>query len=109
MLAAMDKGRSRLQLIDISADDFDPSPYNRTHAQLMGEIHGVTPEGDLITGVEVFRRAYAAVGWGWLLGWTRWPGVRWISDRCYDWFARHRLRLTGRGGACGASACAPQK
>ena len=30
----------------------------------MATIHGITPEGDVITGIKVFERAYAAVGLG---------------------------------------------
>lgn len=95
-LRKLDRGRGRLAIIDIAAPDFDASRYGRTFDQLMGEIHGVLPSGSLVTGVEVFRRAYAAVGFGWLLAWTAWPGLRWVSDQAYRWFARNRLRWTGR-------------
>jgi len=71
----------------------------------MERIHGVMPDGALITGVEVFRRAYAAVGAGWMLAPTRWPILRTLSDAAYAWFARHRLRLTGRGGECESGRC----
>jgi predicted DCC family thiol-disulfide oxidoreductase YuxK len=71
----------------------------------MGEIHGVTIDGRLVKGVEVFRRAYAAVGWGWMLAPTAWPGLRWVSDAVYRWFAKNRLRLTGRRGACEGGRC----
>lgn len=97
----LDRGRGRLALVDIAAPEFDPGHYGTTMDRLMAEIHGVTPEGRLVTGVEVFRRAYGAVGWGWLLAPTGWPGLRWVSDRAYAWFARNRLRWTGRcDGAC---------
>lgn len=100
----LDRGRGRLGLIDISAPAFDPSRYGRTMDQLMGEIHGVGADGSLITGMEVFRRAWRAVGYGWLLAPTAWPVVRPIADAAYRWFARHRLRLTGR---CTPESCAP--
>jgi predicted DCC family thiol-disulfide oxidoreductase YuxK len=63
---------------------------------LMAEIHGRLPDGRIITGVEVFRRLYTAVGFGWLVAPTRWPGVRQGLDLAYRFFARYRLRLTGR-------------
>jgi len=53
----------------------------------------------VIEGMEVFRRAYAAVGLGWLLAPSGWPGVGRLFDAAYRWFARNRLRLTGRGPA----------
>lgn len=72
----------------------------------MARIHGVLPGGELVEGVEVFRRAYAAVGLGWLLAPTRWPGLRRLADAGYRLFARNRLRLTGRAGECDTGRCA---
>jgi predicted DCC family thiol-disulfide oxidoreductase YuxK len=66
----------------------------------------VLPDGTLVEGVEVFRRAYAAVGLGWLVAPTRWPLLRPLADAAYRWFARNRLRLTGRGEVCNADRCA---
>jgi len=63
-------------------------------------ISQVLPDGSLVKGMEVFRRAYDAVGLGWLLAPTNWPVLRSISDAGYAWFARIRLHLTGRTSAC---------
>jgi predicted DCC family thiol-disulfide oxidoreductase YuxK len=63
------------------------------------------PDGSLVRGMEVFRRAYDAVGLGWLLAPTRWPILRSIFDAGYSWFARNRLRLTGRTGTCDSGRC----
>ena len=65
----------------------------------MARIHGVLPDGTVIEGVEVFRRAYAAVGLGWLIAPTRWPGCRRLTDLAHRIFARNRLRWTGRTSA----------
>lgn len=103
MLQALNRS-GRLALEDIAAPDFDPARYGRTMAALMGQIHGVLPEGQLVTGVEVFRRVYAAVGLGWLLAPTAWPVLRPLFDRAYHWFAANRLRWTGRSG-CETGTC----
>lgn len=106
LLRRLDRGRGRLGLVDIASDDFEASAFGTTHEAVMGHIHGVMPDGTLVAGVEAFRRAYSAVGWGWLLAWTRWPVLSALADRAYTFFARHRLRLTGRAacaeGRCGA-------
>ncbi|MHC4992689.1 MAG: thiol-disulfide oxidoreductase DCC family protein, partial [Planctomycetota bacterium] len=73
LMERMDRGRGRLVLEDIAAADFDASRYGRTYDELMGTIYGVLPDGRLVTGVEVFRRAYAALGLGWLMAPTSWP------------------------------------
>ena len=106
VLRRLDRGRGRLRLEDIAAPDFDPVRVGRSMDQLMGTIHGVTADGTIVTGMEVFRRAYAAVGLGWLLAPTAWPGLRPVFDRAYRWFARNRMRLTGRrDDACPGDRC----
>ena len=72
--------------------DFDAAAHGTDLATLMARIHGVLPDGTLIEGVEVFRRAYAAAGLGWLVAPTRWPGLRQLSEWAYRVFARNRLR-----------------
>lgn len=98
MLARRDR-EGRLAVADISAPDFPAARYGRSREELMARIHGVLPDGTVIEGMEVFRRAYAAVGLGWLLAPSRWPLLGGLFDRAYRWFARNRLRLTGRSGA----------
>jgi predicted DCC family thiol-disulfide oxidoreductase YuxK len=105
LLAWLDGGRSRLALEDISAPGFDAGRYGRSQDELMAEIHGLLPDGRLVKGMEVFRQAYAAVGFAWLLAPTGWPMIKPLADRAYAWFARNRMRLTGRGAACGTGHC----
>ena len=63
----MNRGRNRLVTEDITAASFDPERYGTTTQELPGQIHGVLPDGNLVKGVEVFCRAYGAVGLVWLL------------------------------------------
>ncbi len=104
----LDRGRGRLRIVDIAAPGFDAGAYATTHEAAMGAIHGVTDDGRTLTGMEVFRRAYDAVGWGWLLAPTGWPVIKPLADGAYRWFARNRLRLTRRSDACEAGRCAPR-
>ena len=109
MLRRRDR-RQRLAFEDIAAPGFQASVYGLDHATVMGRIHAVLPSGEVIEGMEVFRRAYAAVGLGWLLAASRWPGLRRVFDAAYGVFARNRLRWTGREGeACRADRCEPSQ
>jgi predicted DCC family thiol-disulfide oxidoreductase YuxK len=99
--------RGRVRFTDIAAESFDPSTVGRTFEDLMARIQGRDLEvdgtpGPWVEGVEVFRRLYAAVGFSPLVALTRLPGVRHLLDAGYRWFARNRLRLTGR---CTADSC----
>jgi predicted DCC family thiol-disulfide oxidoreductase YuxK len=102
MLQGLDRRRQRIRFVDIAADGFDAGSVGLTWQALMDRIHGRLPDGTLVEGVEVFRRLYAAVGFGPLVALTRLPGVRQLLDLAYHAFAKHRLRLTGRcvDGAC---------
>jgi predicted DCC family thiol-disulfide oxidoreductase YuxK len=104
-LEKRDRGRGRIQFEDIAGPSFDPGGYGLDAGMVMARIHGVLPDGTVIEGVEVFRRAYAAVGLGWLLAPTRWPGLRRLAELAYRIFARNRLRWTGRASACEAGRC----
>ena len=91
----------RIALTDIAAPGFDPGRYGLDRDRVMRRIHGVLPDGRVVEGMEVFRRAYAAVGLGWLVAPSRWPGIGRLFDRAYEVFARNRLRWTGREDAAG--------
>lgn len=101
MLQRRDRQR-RIGFVDIAADGFDAASVGLTWQTLMDRIHGRLPDGRLVEGVEVFRRLYAAVGFGRLVALTRLPGIRQLFDVAYRLFARNRLRITGRcvDGAC---------
>jgi predicted DCC family thiol-disulfide oxidoreductase YuxK len=92
---------------DISVPDFDASRYGLTHEQVMGVMHGVFPDGRIVTKVEAFRHAYRFVGLGWLLAPTGWPVLRGLTDWAYERFARNRATI-GRflgGRSCATGRC----
>jgi len=99
----------RLVFEDISAPDFDASRYCLTNAQVMGVMHGVFPDGRVVTKVEAFRQAYRLVGLGWVLAPTRWPVFRNLADWGYEWFARNRVAIGRWFGAkrCDSDRCQP--
>lgn len=102
MLRRKDR-QQRIQFTDIADPAFDPAAYGTTMSALMERIHGRLPDGRWIEGVEVFRRLYAAIGFGWLVAVTRVPPLSWLLHLGYRAFAANRLRLTGRcapGDAC---------
>lgn len=96
-LRRLDKGRGLLKLHDIAAPSFDPEAHGIDLDDAMRTIHGRYPDGSVITGPEVFRAAYAAVGLGWLWAPTGWPLIKPIVDAVYRVFARRRYRLRLQG------------
>lgn len=95
LLRWMDR-RNRVRFTDISADDFQAAEFGKTFDEFMDEIHGRLPDGTWLVGVEVFRRIYKAIGLGIFVWPTRLPLIRQSLDLAYRWFAKNRLRFTGR-------------
>ncbi len=85
--------QGRLDFKDINDAGFDPAAYGKTHAELMAEIHGVYPHGQLIKGMGVFRETYKAVGLGWIMVPTGWPLLKPLFDLIYKVFAKYRVPL----------------
>ena len=101
MLRRLDRGRGAISLEDLSAPDFDAGVYGLDQRAIEARIHGVLPDGRVVEGVEVFLRAYRAVGLGWLVAPATWPGLRRLVEYAYRVFARNRLRWTGRSRRAG--------
>jgi predicted DCC family thiol-disulfide oxidoreductase YuxK len=95
LLKRLDR-RHKIHFTNIAAPDFDPAVYGKTQNEFMQEMQGRLPDGSWVTGVEVFRRLYSAIGLRWLMLPTRLPGISHGLDYLYSHFARHRLKLTGR-------------
>ncbi len=102
MLRRWDK-RQKIRFTDIDTSNFTGDQYGKTHAELMAQMHARLPDGTWLTGVEVFRRMYGLLGFGSLVGLSRWPVISQTLDFGYSVFARNRLRLTGR---CNNASCA---
>ena len=103
LIRRMDRKR-RIQLTDIASPQFDAAAYGKSMDELMSEMHARLPDGGWITGVEVFRQVYAAVGLRWLVWATRLSLVSHLLDVSYRVFARNRLKWTGRCGT-GHGSC----
>lgn len=96
-LKRLDNGVGRLGFIDIDQPDFDPDQHQGiSYRDAMGRIHAITDDGEVVTDVAVFRRAYGLVGWGWIYAPTCWPVVGSLVNVLYRWWASKRLQLTQR-------------
>ncbi|MCC5856223.1 MAG: DUF393 domain-containing protein [Idiomarina sp.] len=79
---------------DIHEDDFS-SRYPNVDPKAADRIlHAMLPSGEMVYGLDVTHQAWSLVGRGWLTAPLRWPGLRWIADRVYLWFARNRYSIS---------------
>jgi predicted DCC family thiol-disulfide oxidoreductase YuxK len=85
-----------LQFVDVSGTDFKDEHAPASQEAMMEIIHARRADGEVISGVEVFRLAYGAVGLGWLTAPTKLPIVKSFCDWLYPHIARNRYRLSDR-------------
>ena len=104
LMRRLDRQR-RLIFCDFSRRDYDPTSINVSPADLGRVIHARWDNGSVITGVDVFRAMWEAVGLGFLARLTRLSLIEPLVVKAYAWFARNRLRLTGRSHTCAEGAC----
>ena len=95
----------RLIFCDFSRRDYDPTLINVSPSDLGRVIHARWNNGSVIIGVDVFRAMWEAVGLGFLARLSRLSFVEPLILKAYAWFARNRLRLTGRSPGCTGDGC----
>jgi len=88
--------RDRLQFIDFSGGSYRSVEHGLSPCDLGRVIHARWSDGTIITGVEVFQEMWEAIGLGFLSRFARLPMIKKLLVRAYAWFAKNRLRLTGR-------------
>eukprot|EP00210_Caulerpa_lentillifera_P001385 g1332.t1 len=97
MLMNRDKNQNKISFVNIASEEYNPvENQGITYGQAMGRIHGILPNGQVIVGVEVFRRCYEAIGLGWIYALTKMKPLERVANMVYDIWARYRLPITGR-------------
>ena len=97
--------RRHLTFCDFSRPEYDAGSTGFAPSKLSEVIHARWADGSVITGVEVFRAMWEAVGLRLLATLSRLSIVKPLVLKAYAWFARHRLQLTGRSNSCSGGAC----
>jgi len=88
--------KKRLRFIDFSTSSYRPDEHGLTPCDLGKVIHARWSDGTVITGVDVFRAMWEEIGLTFLARLTQHPLIHKLLVKAYAWFARNRLRLTGR-------------
>jgi len=85
-----------VRMTDLHAPDYDPLTCGGVvFEDGMRHIHAVTRDGEVVVGMDVFRRIYSLVGMEWVYQVTTLPVVGSVFDWLYDLWAEFRLILTG--------------
>ena len=88
--------QGRLLFVDCAPVDFSPEAHGLlglTQKDLLSAIYARSADGQVVSGLTVFRWAYRAVGYGRVWAWTQWPLLKPCMDGIYRVFARYRHLL----------------
>ena len=85
-----------INFVDIS-ENYNPENFkNISYKQAMANLHGILDSGEIIFGVDVLAYSYELVGLGWIYFPTRLPILSYLIRFLYKYWAKYRLKLTGR-------------
>jgi len=88
---------AQLRVVDISQADFEAEvECGVAQLELMRRIHARLPHGALVTGVEVFRRVYARLGFRRWVALSRLRTISGLLAVCYEVFSFARFRRAMR-------------
>lgn len=83
-----------LKFVDITHEDFSKYYPELDFKALNERIHAMQDNGKMLIGLDALHKAWQLIGKGWLYAPSRLPVIRWIADRVYVMFARHRYRIS---------------
>eukprot|EP01024_Parvocaulis_polyphysoides_P033674 TRINITY_DN29901_c0_g1_i2.p2 TRINITY_DN29901_c0_g1~~TRINITY_DN29901_c0_g1_i2.p2 ORF type:complete len:206 (+),score=24.45 TRINITY_DN29901_c0_g1_i2:29-619(+) len=98
-LMERDSQNNKIDFVDFTQPEYSPEDNSGiTYEQAMKTIHGILPDGSVVTDIEVFRRLYEAVGLGWVYAITKNKAIENVANVVYGFWAKNRMQITGRPG-----------
>ena len=85
-----------INFVDISNNYIPENFKNISYIQAMDNLHGIRSSGEIIFGVDVLAYSYELVGLGWIYFPTKLPILSNFIRFLYKYWAKYRLKLTGR-------------
>ena len=85
-----------INFVDISINYMPKNFKNISYKQAMANLHGILGSGEIIIGVDVLAYSYELVGLGWIYFPTKLPILSEFIRFLYKYWAKYRLKLTGR-------------
>ena len=88
---------NRINFVDINDDNYDSSLFkNISYSKAMSNLHGILENGEIITGLDVLAYSYELIGLGWVYYPLKIHSIAPILRFFYKYWARYRLKITGR-------------
>ena len=88
---------NKINFIDINNDNYNPSLYKDiSYSEAMSNLHGILENGDIIKGLDVLAYSYKLIGLGWVYYPLKIEFLAPLLRLIYQYWAKHRLKITGR-------------
>ena len=88
---------NKINFIDINNDSYNPSLYKDiSYVEAMSNLHGILENGDIIKGLDVLAYSYELIGLGWVYFPLKIVFLAPILRLFYKYWAKYRLKITGR-------------
>ena len=87
----------KINFIDINNDSYNPLLYKDiSYAEAMSNLHGILENGDIIKGLDVLAYSYELIGLGWVYYPLKIGFLAPFLRLFYQFWAKYRLKITGR-------------
>ena len=87
----------KISFVDINNDSYDPTLYHDiSYEEAMSNLHGILENGDIIKGLDVLAYSYKLIGFGWVYYPLKIEFLNPILRLFYKYWAKYRLKITGR-------------
>ena len=88
---------NKINFVDINDDEYNPLFYQDiSYAQAMSTLHGILENGDIIKGLDVLAYSYELIGLGWVYYPLKITFLAPVLRSVYKYWAKYRLKITGR-------------
>jgi len=88
---------NKIDFVDINNVDYNPILFKDiSYAEAMSNLHGILENGNIIKGLDVLAYSYELIGLGWVYYPLKIEFVAPVLRLFYKYWAKYRLKITGR-------------
>ena len=88
---------NKIKFVDINNNDYNPGLFRDiSYAEAMSNLHGIMENGDVIKGLDVLAYSYELIGLGWVYFPLKIKFIEPVLRLFYQFWAKYRLKFTGR-------------
>ncbi len=88
---------NKIDFVDINNVNYNPILFKDiSYAEAMSNLHGILENGNIIKGLDVLAYSYELIGLGWVYYPLKIEFLAPILRLFYRYWAKYRLKITGR-------------